>query len=313
MQHLQTDANDEFGLAHLTLLALAAGDEIMRHFPLQTPAAHKADGSPVTPADVAAEAIILNGLQRHFDGIACVAEEAVSAGNCPHEVGRTFFLIDALDGTREFLAGRDEFTVNIAVVRDRMPALGVVYAPARHLLYTGVVAQRRARRHVGRDACSRAAHAAMSVIDGVARGTAPNEPECTPIAVRALAMPPSIVASRSRCSDETRAFIQRFPGAHVEGVGSSLKFCAIAAGDADFYPCFGRTMEWDTAAGQAVLMAAGGQVTQHNGEALAYGKRGQADADYANPWFVASGSDTSPISATPSSTMPPACDLPASG
>ncbi len=296
MPHLHTDADDRFVVAHLTLLAVAAGQEIMRYFPLQTAPSHKADGSPVTPADVAAESIILNGLRRHFPGIACVAEEAVSAGECPRELGRTFFLIDALDGTREFVASRNEFTVNIALVRDRMPALGVVYAPARDLLYTGLVSQRRAQRHVGSDACSAAAKAALSAIGGMPDDTAatiaatPDDDAETAISVRPLAQPPSIVASRSRCSDGTRAFIARFPGAHVDGLGSSLKFCAVAAGDADFYPCFGRTMEWDTAAGQAVLMAAGGQVWHQDGEPLTYGKRDQRDPDYANPSFVASGS-----------------------
>lgn len=293
-------ADDMQVVAHLTLLALAAGDEIMRQFPLRTPASCKTDGSPVTPADVAAEAIILQGLQRHFASIACVAEEAMAAGDGPRELGRTFFLVDALDGTREFLASRDEFTVNIALVRDCMPAVGVVYAPARHSLYVGAAALQRALRFIGTDACARAAAVAAAMTATSAtfssaetaaasgRGTAPGGFAGTPMAVRAAPTPPSIVVSRSRSSEETQAFIVRHPDARVEPMGSSLKFCAIASGEADFYPCFGRTMEWDTAAGHAVLMAAGGRVTLQNGHELGYGKRHREDADYANPAFIAS-------------------------
>lgn len=262
--------NDATLLQALETLALKAGTEIMRFFPTQVSATIKADGSPVTAADLCAEALILEGLRQQFPEIPCIAEEEIARGDALRDPGPTFFLVDALDGTKEFLHSREEFTVNIALVRDGVPVLGVVYAPAKHTLYTGLLATGLAHRRL----------------------IAPDGSDSPAIALHAKPVPatqPTIVASRSHRTADTNAFIDAHPGAEVKAVGSSLKFCLIASGEADLYPCFGRTMEWDTAAGQAVLLAAGGQVRLPDGAPLRYGKRFQEDADFANPWFIASG------------------------
>ena len=228
----------------------------------------KGDGSPVTEADAMAEAIILARLAAIAPATPVVAEEAVSLGRTP-ATGNRFFLVDPLDGTKEFLDRNGDFTVNIALVEDGRPVLGVVYAPAHGDIFVG---------EAGRGA-RRAKVVAGSV--GAWRG----------IAVRQIpAAGLSLVASRSHMSAETQAFIAGFSVADMVSAGSSMKFCRVAAGEADLYPRLGRTMEWDTAAGDAVLRAAGGAVRAMDGRPLTYGKRDQADdADFANPWFVASG------------------------
>ena len=227
---------------------------------------HKQDNSPVTAADHAAEAIILRRLGALFADIPIIAEEEVAAGRVP-TIGETFFLVDPLDGTREFVAGRPEFTVNIALVRAMAPVVGVVYAPAMGELYGGDVADKYAfRATVARD------HAATD-----ARA---------PIRVRPA--PPAgltVVASRSHASPETRGYLTQYEVADFVSIGSSLKFCLVASGTADLYPRLGRTMEWDTAAGHAVLLAAGGAVVTADGGQLLYGKPG-----FSNPWFIATGS-----------------------
>lgn len=227
----------------------------------------KADDSPVTEADMRAEAAIRAGLARHLPGTAIVAEEEIAAGRAPKELGRRFILVDAMDGTREFIAGRPDFTVNIALIEAGVPRIGVVSAPAHRLLYVGRPGK---AERVALDA------------DGV-------HGDRQPIAVQPRRNPPRILASRSHRTAETDAFLQGFPGAEVRSVGSSLKFCLVAAGEADLYPRFGPTMEWDTAAGDAVLRAAGGVTTEPDGTPLTYGKRGGAVADFSNPWFIARG------------------------
>ncbi|MDN2566081.1 3'(2'),5'-bisphosphate nucleotidase CysQ [Aquibium sp. A9E412] len=253
-------------VAGLEELALEAGRAIMACYARGVSVSEKADASPVTEADTTAEAIILRGLARLCPQVPVVAEESVAAGRVPPALDGAFLLVDPLDGTREFVNRRDDFTVNIALVRGGVPELGVVYAPARSALF----AARPDRAE------------AATVEDGarvVARGA---------IAVRGAPEPPVIVASRSHRTAETDAFIARFPGAELMAVGSSLKFCMLASGRADLYPRFGRTMEWDTAAGDAVLRAAGGRTLTLDGRPLAYGKRDQPhDSDFANPWFVA--------------------------
>ncbi|HEY1898758.1 MAG TPA: 3'(2'),5'-bisphosphate nucleotidase CysQ [Steroidobacteraceae bacterium] len=225
----------------------------------------KSDDSPVTTADHLAEEIILRHLARHAPGVAVVAEEQTAAGNIPVIAGE-FFLVDPLDGTKEFLQKRAEFTVNIALIRAGAPALGVVYAPATGQLFTADVG---------------AARAARGALDPLH----PRVAQLRPIQVRKV--PPAgitAVASRSHRTPETDAYLARYPIADLVAVGSSLKFCLVAAGEADLYPRLGPTMEWDTAAGHAVLGAAGGQVLAANGHPLAYGK-----PQFRNPWFVASG------------------------
>jgi 3'(2'), 5'-bisphosphate nucleotidase len=251
-------------------LALAAGKAIMAVYETDFVAETKADSSPVTEADSAAEAIILEGLRARLPDVVCVAEEEVAGGKVPAALGEAFILVDPLDGTKEFIGRKGDFTVNIALVRSGFPVIGVVYAPARGALYSG-----------------RPGAATKATIG--ADGT-PGERQ--PIAMRPTPQVPRIVASRSHRTPETDAFIDRFPGAETISVGSSLKFCLLAEGTADLYPRFGRTMEWDTAAGDAVLRAAGGTTTVPDGSPFTYGKRNQADdADFANSWFVAGKAD----------------------
>jgi 3'(2'), 5'-bisphosphate nucleotidase len=257
--------SDSVLLAAMVEAALDAGraaNEIYRgDFQVHT----KADQTPVTAADHRAEEIILAALARHAPDISVVAEEQVEAGNVP-EVKDQFFLVDPLDGTKEFIHKRGDFTVNIALIRDGAPALGVVYAPASGQLFAADVAQASATR----------AHLDPANPRAVARA---------PIGVRAApAAGLTVVASRSHRTAETDAYLGRYTIAEVVAVGSSLKFCLVASGEADLYPRLGPTMEWDTAAGQAVLIAAGGQVRGPDGEPLRYGK-----PQFRNPWFVASG------------------------
>jgi 3'(2'), 5'-bisphosphate nucleotidase len=260
--------SDQEILALFEELALEAGHAIMAVYATDFDTFAKADASPVTEADQAAEAIILKGLRARLPGIVCVAEEEVADGKVPAALGAAFILVDPLDGTKEFVGRKGDFTVNIALVRDGAPSIGAVYAPARNTLYAG-----------------RPGEASIAEVtpDSQVR-------DRRPMAVRAAASPPRIVASRSHRTPETDAFIDRHPGAETVSVGSSLKFCLLANGEADLYPRFGRTMEWDTAAGDAVLRAAGGTTTLVDGGAFVYGKRDQAeDVDFANPWFIARG------------------------
>ncbi|HEX3838916.1 MAG TPA: 3'(2'),5'-bisphosphate nucleotidase CysQ [Steroidobacteraceae bacterium] len=225
----------------------------------------KSDDSPVTAADHVAEEIILRALRSHAPGIAVVAEEQAAAGHIP-AVATEFFLVDPLDGTKEFIQRRGDFTVNIALIRHAAPALGVVYAPAKGQLFAGNVATRSARRAwLDPDTTAGADFAAIRVRELPAAGLI-------------------AVASRSHRTPQTDAYLARYHIAELVAVGSSLKFCLVAAGEADLYPRLGPTMEWDTAAGHAVLLAAGGQVFGPDAQPLGYGK-----PQYRNPWFVASG------------------------
>ena len=256
-------------LAELAELAILAGREILAVAATDFGVDTKSDASPVTEADARAEAVILTGLARLMPGVPVVAEEEAAAGRLPPTLGRSFLLVDPLDGTREFIARSGEYTVNIALVEDGRPTLGVVHAPA-----LGEI-------HIGRIG-SGAAHG-----DVAADGTV----AWRPIAVRpanrdALA----VLASRSHAGPDTEALLARLPGASRVPAGSSLKFCRVAEGLADLYPRLGRTMEWDTAAGDAVLTAAGGRVVGLDRAPLVYGKREQpGDAPFANPWFLALG------------------------
>jgi 3'(2'),5'-bisphosphate nucleotidase len=255
----------------LVSIALEAGTAILPVYERMKPedAQIKGDGSPVTQADALAEALILERLAVLAPRTPVVAEESVAAGRIPDIAGQPFFLVDPLDGTKEFLSKNGDFTVNIALIDNGVPLLGVVYAPAIGELYAGEAGQ-GARRALVKDG---------------QRG------EWQAIRVRAVpAAGLKVQASRSHLTEETKAFIERFKVAEFVSAGSSLKFCRVAAGEADLYPRLGRTMEWDTAAADAVLRAAGGKVLDMQGRPLAYGKRRQADdSDFANPWFVAAG------------------------
>lgn len=255
----------------LVKIALAAGRAILEVYARAD--AHgariKGDGSPVTDADARAEDIILAGLARVSPGIPVVAEEAVAAGRVPETRGLGFYLVDPLDGTKEFLSRNGEFTVNIGLIEHGRPVLGVVYAPAIGELYAGAV-----------DGGARRAS-----VDGGLAG--PWQPIRARAAERSAVR---VIASRSHLTTETRDFISRFQCEAFVSAGSSLKFCRVACGQADLYPRLARTMEWDTAAADAVLRAAGGRVVTLDGRDLEYGKREQArDADFANPGFIAAG------------------------
>ncbi|RAI03287.1 3'(2'),5'-bisphosphate nucleotidase [Acuticoccus sediminis] len=249
----------------LVSIAIEAGAAIMPFYdPNGQDARTKGDGSPVTAADEAAEAIILKRLAEH--GITAVlAEEAVAAGRIP-DVGQEFWLVDPLDGTKDFISGSGEFTVNIARIVDGVPVEGVVLCPALDEVYwsdeTGA--------YHGR------------IENGALAGE-------TKIGVATPGGALKVVASKSHLTDETKDFIARFDVDSFLSFGSSLKFCRVADGTAHLYPRMGRTMEWDTAAGHAVLKAAGGEVYTMDGKPLAYGKADHPSGAYANPHFVAAG------------------------
>lgn len=255
-------------LAIFETAALAAGRAILDVYNAGPNVTLKADTSPVTEADERAEAIILDHLAKAFPDIPVVAEEAVAAGKIPETSGRSFMLVDPLDGTKEFINKRDDFTVNIALIEAGVPVAGIVYAPAKGVAYIGSKAG-----------------AEKLTVDGDFTVT-----ERKPITIRRHDGAPIAVASRSHNSPETEAFLRDNGVADYKSVGSSLKFCLLAEGEADVYPRFGRTMEWDTAAGDAVLRAAGGITLGLDGQPLPYGKISQAtDSDFANPFFVAWG------------------------
>ncbi len=247
-------------------LAAEAGAIIMDVYESRPTVEIKPDCSPVTEADRLAEELILRGLRAGLPGIPCVAEEEVAAGRVPDTGAQPFILVDPLDGTREFVGRKPDFTVNIALVAGGEPLVGVVLAPARRQIFAGRPGE--------------AWQADLTEEFDVL--------ERRPMRVSPASRPLRIVASRSHRTPETDAFIARYPGAEIVAVGSSLKFCLLASGAADLYPRFGRTMEWDTAAGDAVLRAAGGMTTTLDGAPLRYGKRNQAhDTDFANPYFIA--------------------------
>jgi len=243
-------------------LAREAGDAILRYFRKDFKVDRKGDHSPVTEADRAADAIISAGLRKLTPDIPVITEEEVSDGVAPTTVGSRFWLVDPLDGTREFIHGRDEFTVNIALIDAGEPVIGIVHLPVQNRLYAG--------RTPGT--------ASLSEVGGPPR----------PIEAReAPAEGLSVVASRSHADmDALKEFLAEKTVSEFLAAGSSLKFCLIAESKADLYPRLGPTMEWDTAAADAVLRAAGGHVRTLDGAPLQYGK-----PDFRNPHFLASGRD----------------------
>ncbi len=237
-------------------LALQAGDKIMEIYARDDfEVRSKADDSPVTEADMAADALIYKGLREAFPDIEIVTEEQSDS----HKVtADRFFIVDPLDGTKEFVHRRGDFTVNIALVENGTPVLGVVFAPAKkRLFYT--------------DATGQTVEESQS---GVLTKLKVSEPDNAALIV---------VASKSHRDAATDAYINKYQVSDSAAAGSSLKFCLVAAGEADLYPRLGRTMEWDTAAGHAVLLGAGGQVVRFdNHKPLTYGK-----PIYENPFFIA--------------------------
>jgi 3'(2'), 5'-bisphosphate nucleotidase len=250
----------------LRTLAVQAGQAILDIYgkPLEE-VRYKDDASPVTVADEVASKIILAGLPGVLPGVQVVCEETESS-DAPSRVGETFVLVDPLDGTKEFIGKNGEFTVNIALIDAGRPVAGVVYAPAIGRLFLGWREEGGAgEAYEERGASPRSAiHVSRPGSDGLV-----------------------VVASRSHRDASTDAFLEAFPVKSFASAGSSLKFCMVATGEADLYPRLGRTMEWDTAAGQAVLEAAGGSVSQLDGTTLYYGKPG-----FENPHFVARGGNS---------------------
>ncbi len=239
-------------------LALEAGAAILAVRERGFDVVRKEDRSPVTEADHAAEAIIVAGLRKATPGIPVIAEEEVAGGRIT-EPTPEYWLVDPLDGTREFAAGNDEFAVNIGLVRDGRPALGVVAIPAAGELFSGIV---------GRGAWKRVGSRESTVSARI-----PPDEGLTVLASR-------YHGSSTRLDD----FLRGRRVAKLINFGSSVKFCRLAEGIADLYPRFGRTMEWDTCAPQAVLEAAGGTVRTFEGEPLRYSKPG-----WENPHFVCTG------------------------
>ncbi|MDX0520581.1 3'(2'),5'-bisphosphate nucleotidase CysQ [Sinorhizobium medicae] len=257
-------------------IALEAGAAILEVYDAGPEVCYKDDQSPVTEADERAEAIILERLAAAFPGIPVVAEESVCSGRVPDISGGLFFLVDPLDGTKEFINRRSDFTVNIALIKGNVPVAGIVYAPAQRCAY---VADGGRAEKLLLDKLWALEHR-------------------QPIRVRMRGAELTAVASRSHNSSETEAFLTGHGVMNYASVGSSLKFCLLAEGKADVYPRFGRTMEWDTAAGDAVLRAAGGSVVRLDGSRLLYGKTMQdEDSDFANPHFIA-WADMSPVHLT---------------
>ena len=256
-------------MAPLTDLAARAGAAILAVNRHVMRIDGKADGSPVTEADLAADHVIAEGLARLFPGIPSLSEERLHLA-CPPYAG-SLFLIDPLDGTKEFVAGRAEFTVNIALVVNGVPLLGIVGAPALGLIWRGLVGRGAERLELGAD---------LSIAS------------VTPIRTRAAPAPgaPWIAAvSRSHGDSRSEAFIDSRPGAIRKEVGSAVKFCRVAEGGADIYPRLAPTCEWDVAAGHAVLVAAGGRVTDSVGAAVRFGGN---RSDFIVPEFVAWGDPT---------------------
>lgn len=253
----------------LAEIALVAGAEIMRIYRSDFDVSRKDDNSLLTEADGLAEAIILERIAALDPSLKVIAEEAVADGHVP-EHGSRFALVDPLDGTKEFVARNGEFTVNIAIIEYGRPVMGVVYAPALQRLFV--------------------AESPSSAWQAKAAPGGPVPAKPSPLKIRAAPDKGlTAIASKSHRSPDTDAWLSNYPVADIVSAGSSLKFCLIAAGEADLYPRHGRTMEWDTAAGQAVVEAAGGRVLTLDGEPLLYGKTARG---YDNPHFVVYGDVT---------------------
>ncbi|MCB2102665.1 MAG: 3'(2'),5'-bisphosphate nucleotidase CysQ [Rhodobacterales bacterium] len=240
-------------------IAKRAGEEIMAIYKTDFEVVSKADDSPVTLADQKAEAVILKAIREEVtDQIPIMAEEEVAAGRMPDVGQGPFFLVDPLDGTKQFVSKRGEFTVNIALIENGEPIFGVVHAPAINATYWG------------------SRNGAFAETDGA---------KPRPIGVRKPGREGVVaVVSRSHRTSEVDDFLKDYKVKEEISSGSSIKFCLVATGRADIYPRMGRTMEWDTAAGHAVLKFAGGSVTRVDGTPLTYGKPG-----HDNPHFVAKG------------------------
>jgi 3'(2'), 5'-bisphosphate nucleotidase len=224
-----------------------AGAAIMRIYDAGFTVQRKDDNSPLTLADLESQRLIIEGLQRITPDIPILSEESAQATWAERQRWRELWVVDPLDGTREFVKRNGEFTVNVALVVEHEPVLGVVAAPAQGLVFWGAA--------------------------GLGAFSHPRGAAQTPIRVSKPHHPMRVVGSRSHASAETADYLARLAPHVMKGIGSSLKFCLVASGEAELYPRFGPTSEWDTAAGQALLEAAGGHVTRLDGHRLRYNCR----------------------------------------
>jgi 3'(2'), 5'-bisphosphate nucleotidase len=256
----------EYGrlLEELAAAARQAGEAILEIVRAGFDVEQKSDSSPVTAADRAAELIILAALARAAPGVPVIAEEEVAAGRIPAH-GDRYFLVDPLDGTKEFVRGGDDYTVNIGLIEGGAPKLGVVFSPARGTLHSGLIGE------------------GAWLEDGLERRA---------IHTRERGAQLLAVASKSHFTQNTADYLEATIGVCEQvSIGSSLKFCIVAEGEADIYPRLSPTCEWDTAAGHAVLLAAGGRVDGPDGQPLKYGKHA-----FLNRGFLATaGWEASPI------------------
>lgn len=245
-----------------------AGAIILSHRAVGCAVEQKADLSPVTVADRESELEILAHVRRVLGDIPVVAEESIGKGISSFDPGQPFVVVDPLDGTKEFIEGRGEFTVNLALIENRRPVVGAIYAPALETLYVGSAGE--------------AFSGWLDPGQGLAALRGRRTLRCrAPEEGRIVA-----VASRKHLDAETQAYIDALPGAECIYRGSSIKLCIIAEGQADIYPRFGPTSEWDTAAGHAILEAAGGSLTHFDGAPFLYGK---VETAFLNPGFLAKG------------------------
>lgn len=245
--------------------AIAGGHAAMSVYRSDFQVSDKDDKSPVTEADHRAETVILERLAALEPDLPVVAEEQAAAGLAPSSVGRRFALVDPVDGTKDFIKKTGEWTVNIAIIEDGLPVAGVVYAPAIQRLFHGEYGLGAAHR----------------VVNCEESREGPDEPIEARIAPKEALI---AVASKSHRTPETDDYLAMLPVSGLKSMGSSLKLCLLAAGEADVYPRLGRTMEWDIAAGHGVLRAAGGSIELMDGAPFTYGKPG-----FENPHFVAWG------------------------
>lgn len=257
--------DQDFIMEEVVHAIIRAGQKILEVRNAGFDVSEKSDGSPVTIADQKAETLIIETLERLSPNIPIVAEERFAAeGGEGLEGATTFFLVDALDGTKSFVEGGDGYTVNVALVENNQTVFGVVYVPATDVVYIGDVLEQKA----------------IKIINA-------SKPNRLPSKINARKRPAQgavIVSSIHHVDNETKDLIAKFPQAKVSPTSSSIKFCKIAEGDADVYPRIGSIMEWDTAAGHAVLNAAGGHVLAPDGSPFMYGKKG-----FRNTSFVALG------------------------
>ena len=246
-------------IGKITAIAINAGDIIMQHYEGVISFEKKSDESPVTAADLAANNYIVEQLKACAPDIPIVSEENAEADNIAASKSPHFWLVDPLDGTKSYIKKTGEFTVNIALIEGNIPVFGVIYIPVQEMLYytdKNGNAYKQARGEEAKQIQAR---------------NTPDEGA-------------TVVASKSHLTKETDDYIKTLTVASLTSAGSSLKFCLVAEGAADVYPRFGRTMEWDTAAGHAIVLAAGGAVEKTDNTPLEYGKEG-----LDNPYFIVFG------------------------